>query len=478
MKKYLYFFFDIACITIALLIALYLRNGTSFIEAPHPYDLLKVLAATISVSALILMSFNTYTSMWRFTSQKDLRNIILSITLVVLLSNSLLFLLDRLEVIPRSVPPIHWAFCVFSMCGSRLLVRRIWGPIQTKTNQKRQSVLIVGVNHVTELYLSFAERILHGGVIIEGIIDEDTQLHGRAFHKHSIIGNVNHIPELLERFLVHGIRIDQVILAQPFDDLNKVAKETLTKLQNDGTLKLVHFSQDIIPETAINLDATKSITVAPVYEEQVSGSYPYLKRLIDIAGSLTLAIILSPLLLLTFLLVIIDIGLPAFFWQQRPGHHGRNFRLYKFRTMLPASRRLDQERLEHKANDNKRSSIIGKMIRHLRLDELPQLFHILTGTMSFIGPRPLLPEDQPENGEVRLSVRPGVSGWAQVHGGDYLTPAQKLILDYWYIQNMSLWLDIRITIKTLTVMFIGSKPALDVVEQCRTTQFSKQSFTK
>ena len=105
-------------------------------------------------------------------------------------------------------------------------------------------------------------------------------------------------------------------------------------------------------------------------------------------------------------------------------------------------------------------SSLGKWLRRFRLDELPQLFHILAGTMSFVGPRPLLPDDQPDNGSIRLSVRPGITGWAQIHGGDALTPTEKLALDRWYIDHISLWLDIRILLRTLLVIWKDDKHAI------------------
>lgn len=473
MKRYLYFFFDIACVLIALLVALYIRNGISFIEEPQPYDLLKVVSVTALAAISVLTLFNTYTSMWRFTSFRDLRNVVLGITLVVLLSNGALFILDRLEVMPRSVPPMHWAFCVLSMCGSRLLARKIFGPIVLRAETERQHVLIIGANHITELYLEFAQKILHGNIVVEGILDQNEQLHNRAFHKYTILGNVESVPELLERFLVHGIRIDQIVLTHPFFDLSKSAQRVLTKLVNDRSLKLVHFSEDILPiDPAYN--STTSLPAVSDFDETIStNSYTTVKRLIDITGAIALFLLLSPVIILTALFVLMDVGFPVLFWQQRPGYRGKSFRLHKFRTMRHTRRRLDQERLEHKADDSKRISTIGNAIRTLRLDELPQLYHILMGQMSFIGPRPLLIEDQPEEGIVRLSVRPGITGWAQIHGGDELTPEQKLVLDHWYIKNLSLWLDIRIAVKTVIVLFRGVKPELDVVDQCRTIRFKE-----
>jgi lipopolysaccharide/colanic/teichoic acid biosynthesis glycosyltransferase len=104
-----------------------------------------------------------------------------------------------------------------------------------------------------------------------------------------------------------------------------------------------------------------------------------------------------------------------------------------------------------------RTTAIGKFLRRVRLDELPQLLHIISGTMSFVGPRPLLPEDQPTNGELRLRVRPGVTGWAQIHGGDALSPEEKLALDRWYIAHMSFLLDLRILFRTLLAVVKDDK---------------------
>jgi lipopolysaccharide/colanic/teichoic acid biosynthesis glycosyltransferase len=176
------------------------------------------------------------------------------------------------------------------------------------------------------------------------------------------------------------------------------------------------------------------------------------KRGIDIVLGAALFVLLLPVMLFASALVAADVGFPILFWQKRPGLYGKPFRLYKFRTMRKAGRKFGEGRLAHKSGDKKRTSQIGKWIRHLRLDELPQLLHIIAGTMSFVGPRPLLPDDQPKHGEVRLSVRPGATGWAQIHGGDALEPKEKLVLDVWYIRHMSLWLDIQIMLRTLFVV--------------------------
>jgi lipopolysaccharide/colanic/teichoic acid biosynthesis glycosyltransferase len=165
---------------------------------------------------------------------------------------------------------------------------------------------------------------------------------------------------------------------------------------------------------------------------------------------LGLLVALSPLIALVAALVAVDVGLPITFWQQRPGEGGHPFRLYKFRTMRAAHDERGQ-----RIPDNQRLSVIGIFLRRTRLDELPQLFNILVGEMSVVGPRPLLPADQPETDLARLSVRPGLTGWAQVHGGREVSSLDKAALDVWYIRHASLSLDARILLQTGIMLLRG-----------------------
>jgi lipopolysaccharide/colanic/teichoic acid biosynthesis glycosyltransferase len=107
--------------------------------------------------------------------------------------------------------------------------------------------------------------------------------------------------------------------------------------------------------------------------------------------------------------------------------------------------------------DELRSSKIGQFLRHSRLDELPQLYNVLVGEMSLVGPRPLLPIDQPERQNLRLLVRPGLSGWAQINGGRDISPEDKAALDVWYIMHASLWLDLTIILRTVSLLVLGEK---------------------
>ena len=170
------------------------------------------------------------------------------------------------------------------------------------------------------------------------------------------------------------------------------------------------------------------------------------KRIFDILAALLGVILLSPLLLLLALLVRVFHGTPVLFGQTRPGYKGTLFRIYKFRTMTDA-RTADGGLLP----DAERLTRFGRFLRATSLDELPELFNILRGEMSLVGPRPLLAQYlerySPEQMR-RHDVLPGITGWAQVNGRNALTWEEKFALDVWYVDNWSFWLDIKILFLT------------------------------
>lgn len=174
--------------------------------------------------------------------------------------------------------------------------------------------------------------------------------------------------------------------------------------------------------------------------------YPTIKRLLDLAGALVLLMLTAPLLLLISAAVRLTIGRPVFFKQMRPGLHERLFTCFKFRTMNDACD--EQGRL---LDDEVRTTRLGRFLRRTSMDELPQLWNILRGEASFVGPRPLFVRYLPhytQEERRRHSVRPGLTGWAQVHGRNHLPFERRLELDVWYVDHMSFWLDLRILLLT------------------------------
>ena len=175
-----------------------------------------------------------------------------------------------------------------------------------------------------------------------------------------------------------------------------------------------------------------------------------MKRVFDFIISLFALIILSPLFLLVALIILIGDGKPVLFRQKRVGKNNELFTIYKFRTMKRGTENVASGKLE---NANAKITKFGRILRATSIDELPQLFNILNGTMSLVGPRPLIPEET-EIRELRekynvYTIRPGITGWAQVNGRDNISLEQKALLDKEYVEKQSLGFDIKILIMTV-----------------------------
>jgi lipopolysaccharide/colanic/teichoic acid biosynthesis glycosyltransferase len=177
-----------------------------------------------------------------------------------------------------------------------------------------------------------------------------------------------------------------------------------------------------------------------------------IKRLFDIVVSLIALIVLSPVLLATYVVVRRGLGKPALFRQTRPGKHGQPFDIVKFRSMTSAC-----DAQGNLLPDEARLTPLGHKLRRSSLDELPELWNVLKGEMSLVGPRPLLMEYLPRYDTRqyrRHEVLPGITGWAQVHGRNALPWPQRLELDVWYVDNRSFWLDLKILAMTVHTVLV------------------------
>lgn len=180
--------------------------------------------------------------------------------------------------------------------------------------------------------------------------------------------------------------------------------------------------------------------------------YPrYIKRALDIIISFTALVVLSPVLLIVAVLVRVKLGSPVIFHQERPGYGERIFKLYKFRSMTDAR---DENGVL--LPDEARLTRFGKALRATSLDELPELWNILKGDMSLIGPRPLLVKYLPLYNDAqrrRHSVKPGLTGWAQVNGRNAISWEQRFELDVYYVEHISFLMDLKILLQTVAVVF-------------------------
>ena len=186
--------------------------------------------------------------------------------------------------------------------------------------------------------------------------------------------------------------------------------------------------------------------------------YPYIKRILDILLVMLALPIAIPIILIFAIFIKLETPGPAFFLQERVGLHGKYFKVIKLRSM---ELNAEKNGAQWATKNDPRVTKVGAFIRKTRIDELPQLFNVLKGDMSLIGPRPERPVFTAQfNEEIpgfidRLQVKPGITGWAQVNGGYDITPREKLELDRYYINNMSFWLDLKIILKTIKVCITG-----------------------
>ena len=337
-----------------------------------------------------------------------------------------------------------------------------------------EHIIMIGANHLSALYIKLVRSYSPARHRVIAVVDDELSLFGRRVVGVPVVSTVAHIDRTIEEFEVHGICIDRVIVGGDDTLLSQDALEEVRSVCRRHDIELQFVPQLIgldIFKARSKTAAAPAPRKAPVFANLPR--YHHVKRFIDFFISGVALIILLPTIAFVSLLALIDVGSPVVFWQQRVGRGGSSFLLYKFRTLHPPF-----DKHGRPVYEEHRLSWIGQILRTARLDELPQLFNVLVGEMSLIGPRPLLPEDQPANSKLRLLARPGVTGWAQVNGGNLITNDEKGALDEWYVRHASPWLDLRIVGLTLRFAFTGERRSEPAVRQALLEQEKSDTWKK
>jgi lipopolysaccharide/colanic/teichoic acid biosynthesis glycosyltransferase len=323
-----------------------------------------------------------------------------------------------------------------------------------------EHIIVIGSNRLSALYIGLLRAYAQERYRVIALLDERPEMAGRSIAGFRVFGPPAHLLPVIEEFKEHGIRTDRIIIGGDADLLTPESMAEVDRICSEYEIQL-----DFIPRL-IGLSALQAPApdqeLAPVRSIPVRFPLPRylaLKRYIDFFLSLVLIILLLPCFAVIAVVVLLDVGSPVFFWQRRIGMDGRTFQMHKFRTLKPS--------YDGQGNpvSSERVSWVGNLLRKIRLDELPQFLNVLVGDMSLIGPRPLLPHDQPADPTLRLMVRPGITGWAQVNGGKLLTPEEKNALDEWYVRHASLWLDLKIIGLTVLVMLRGERRHAEAAER-------------
>jgi lipopolysaccharide/colanic/teichoic acid biosynthesis glycosyltransferase len=415
--------------------------------------------------------------------------------LAILLALVVTFVVTRLNGVARSLPVLQAGLIVILLVSVRSAARfqyvrqvHVNGTARV-SGQALETILVVGINTVSELFLLSVKEFASKRAQVAGLLVEELNMRGRTIQQTPILGTVEELQDILQSLEVHGLTVDRIVVATAADRLRPRTLETLLGAEKSSNIVLQFLSEQLGFEDSsekapvLSGQTRKSVPRqlalarlgnAADLGHTTSSDKPFLlrKRIVDVAGSALLIIMLAPLVLLVAFVVSLDVGFPLLFWQQRPGLDGRPFKLYKFRTM-----RAPHDRHKMRIPDDQRSSAIGRLLRRTRLDELPQLYNVLVGDMSLIGPRPLLPCDQSPDYVARLSVRPGITGWAQVNGGRVISTSDKLILDIWYVQNASLMLDLAIVLQTVKMIFFGDRINAEAVNQAR-SDFGRKALLR
>jgi lipopolysaccharide/colanic/teichoic acid biosynthesis glycosyltransferase len=325
------------------------------------------------------------------------------------------------------------------------------------------------LNTISELFLASVKEFACPRIQVAGLLVEEPEMRGCAIRQTPILGTVLELQDILQSLEIHGVAVNRIVVATAANRLQPRSLKSLLEVEKSSDIVVQFLSEELGLEDVFQKPSGLSARTAVarfghVYLDHAHStrkSSQIVKRIIDVFGAVLLTFVLAPATVLVGFIVALDVGFPVIFWQQRPGLNGRPFKLYKFRTM-----RAPHDQCKKRIPDDERSSAIGQLIRRIRLDELPQLYNVLIGNMSLIGPRPLLPRDQSPEYAARLCVRPGITGWAQVNGGRIISTSDKLILDIWYIKNASLRLDLSIALRTAKMILFGGTNQCQSYKPC------------
>ena len=464
-----YFAIDLILIFVASLLAVAMRGGSLDAVIGSPHHLF--FAGVASLSALVVWPLTGMLRRpWRYFALSDAMHLVVAVTSVGLIALFITFIINRSDFVARSVPMMQWGLTLTLLVLARVIARHFPGarPLPDDGLDHRENILLIGFNRRSEVYLQSIEALYPGRVCVVGILDDDPSVSGLMLKGRSVIGRPAHLMSAIRRLGNHGVEISRIVVTVPKHELSSAFLSARDQLQAEGKITIDHFEGLFGGEGPGAQPVARDVVGSPRRGHEAAGirgtltaergTYLAVKRSFDVVVALVMIVLLGPVYLVLAGLVAVDLGRPLTFWQERPGRFRRPFRVYKFRTMRDA--------YDLDGNDvpvRFRMSSIGQMLRRLRLDELPQLFNILVGNMSFVGPRPLLLADQPARLDIRLSMRPGLTGWAQINGGRDLSIVDKGALDCWYVENANLLVDLKIVILTLRFLLAGDKPPRQTV---------------
>ena len=391
---------------------------------PTPPCLIYYWVLSAGFAILALFAFRLQDGMTRYFSVHEALDIAEAVLFAELMTFAALFTLTHLDGIPRSMPLIHGLLLAAGLLAARVFVRIVASEDDEPPDYqgRRERIIVIGANRFASSFIQLLRAYAPQHQPVIAVLDDDAAMIGRAISGVQVLGAPQELEAIVSEFAVHGIGTDRIVIAGEVDFLSPPVLHEVERICQKRQIELTFLPRMIGVSERRPSNAPAIISQAGREQSIFRAHHRFfrLKRWIDVVGSLVLIVLFFPFLVLAGVLVLLDVGPPIFFWQERLGWKGRSFLIYKFRTLGAPFDSTGNPTL-----GSRQPSAVGRFLRATRLDELPQLLNVLFGEMSLIGPRPLLPEDQPANTSIRLSVRPGISGWAQVNGAKLVTKERK-----------------------------------------------------
>lgn len=455
---------DIFLINLAFAIAYWVRYDLEWIRAVDeanqvPYSEYLPVSLVLTVLLLVIFKFGGVYDRPRGESWFDEVYRIVSATAMGIMTMIVIFFFYRPYFYSRLIFGYASILTVALLSLSRWVERRVLEYLR-KRGIGVDRVLIVGAGEVGRAIMRNIVARPELGYKIVGFVDDSPEVGTRDIGRFKALGSTDNLPNLVQERA-----IDEVIITLPWLSYRKI-------LNIMAQCEREHVSYRIVPDlfqmslSRVDIDDINGIPTIGVKEVSIRGWNLALKRAIDILVSSLGLVLLSPLMLLIAALIKLTSPGPVLFAQMRAGRGGRPFTFYKFRSMKEGAEE-EKESLASlneakgpffKIRHDPRLTPLGKILRRTSLDELPQLYNVLRGEMSLVGPRPPLPSEvgwYQEWHRKRLEVSPGMTGLWQVSGRSELTFDEMVMLDIFYIENWSLGLDLRILVRTIPVVILS-----------------------
>ena len=458
-QKYLntiHILLDVLILTMSYLLALYLSFGSALENLLSTKSYIKVMIALIPLYLILYRGFHLYNSKRLMASVDIIKNIIISNVIgIMALSVFLYFFRKYGDVAHFSLRVIVWFFVlnVLFLTVERIGIKKSLALVRKKGfNQKH--MLLVGFSDASDRLIDAIKRNPEWGYAIDGILDDLSEI-GTTYRHTEVTGRIDKLEEVLQTQ-----DIDEVAITLPLAAYNKLGDIVNTCEKYGVHTKFIPDYTEIISSNPVTGDMDG---VAVVNIRNVPLTDPLnrvLKRAMDIICSIIFIILFSPIMIVAAIAVKVSSPGPILFKQKRVGFHNKEFNMYKFRSMV--QQRPEDEKKGWTTKGDARVTKVGGFLRKTSIDELPQFFNVLFGSMSIVGPRPerkqfveQFMEEIPRY-NVKHQVRPGITGWAQVNGlrGDTSIP-ERIKYDLYYIENWTLWLDIKIMFLTVFKGFIN-----------------------